>query len=408
MKNILCVSIIFKFSILNAQYTGTGSVTQGIGMTTVQNLYTCSGGRIPSIGTINASDNSVWTLPATVNYNNSTFPFADDLYNSCNGATHASSAEALNDLTDSNIVTIDSLGEVITAFVFADNYFEMYINGVPVGKDNVPYTQFNSNIVRFKVIRPFTIVMLLVDWEENLGIGTENNNGSLHHIGDGGMVAVFKDANNNTIAITDTNWKAQTFYTSPIKDLTCPTEIGTQRLSSNCSITDSQDGSNYFGLHWNKPIGWMNEGFDDSSWPNASLYSNAAIGVNNKPAYMNFIDIFDNPSKDAQFIWSSNVILDNEVVVRYTVDKSSGINQKTQLDGSFIIHPNPSHDFIDFEINSLPESSMNLTIINSYGNIILHPTIYTGPINVSGFKKGLYFLELEINGQSSFQRFMID
>lgn len=81
----------------------------------------------------------------------------------------------------------------------------------------------------FKVQRPFTIAMKLVDWEENSGVGTESNRGNAHHAGDGGLVAVFKDAKNEIIATTNAKWKAQTFYTAPIKDLLCPSENGTIR-----------------------------------------------------------------------------------------------------------------------------------------------------------------------------------
>ena len=216
---------ILGFSTLGiSQYAGTGSVTQGIGTITQSNLYSCTGGRIANIGTITANDQSSWTVPAEVNFSNLNFPFASNLHNVCTGATYANADLALVPLTGFDIVNIDATGELITAYIFADNYFEMYINGIPVGKDNVPYTQFNSNIVRFRVNRPFTIAMLLVDWEEILGIGTELSGGFTNHSGDGGMVAVFKDESNTTIAISNNSWKAQTFYTAPIVDLTCPTE----------------------------------------------------------------------------------------------------------------------------------------------------------------------------------------
>ena len=61
----------------------------------------------------------------------------------------------------------------------------------------------------------------------------------------------------------------------------------------------------------------VNKYFDDSSWPSATVYFNDTIGVNNKPAYMNFSELFT--SKKANFIWSSNVVLDNHVIVRKTV-----------------------------------------------------------------------------------------
>jgi len=75
-----------------------------------------------------------------------------------------------------------------------------------------------------------------------------------------------------------------------------------------------------YGLHWEFPTNWQQADFDDSSWPNATTYSNQTIGVNNKAAYTNFIDIFDNEKADAEFIWSTNVVLDNELIVRYTVN----------------------------------------------------------------------------------------
>jgi len=316
MKLIVYLFFIFLPIVSNAQYTGTGSVTQGLATKTASNLYPCPNGRVTNVGSINGTNSSNWIVPSLVNFTNSLFPFASNLYNPCNGLLFSNDSTALASLNGSDIVNIDPEGELITAFIFADNYFEMYINGVAVGKDNVPYTQFNSNIVRFRVKKPFTIAMLLVDWEEHLGIGCENSNGYQYHMGDGGLIAVFKDSLNNIVARTGNDWKAQTFYTAPIIDLTCPTEIGSKRISSNCTTIDSDNGTNYYGLHWNKPTNWMNASFNDSIFPAATTYSNTMVGVNNKPAYTNFTNIFDDPRGDAQFIWSKNLILDNEVIVR--------------------------------------------------------------------------------------------
>lgn len=299
-------------------YSGTASVTQGLATTTATNLYP-SGQRIAGVGTITAADNSVWTVPADVNYTDSSFPFAPDLYNP-DGTQYTSAAQALAAFDDNDIIVVDTDGEVITGYLFADNYFELYVNGVEVGKDAIPFTQFNSHIVQFKVSTPYTIAILLVDWEENLGLGTEASGGSNYHPGDGGLVAVFKDEAGNTVATTGSEWKAQTFYSSPIQDLTCPTENGTLRSTANCNTSDASDGSNFYALHWEVPANWMNEAFDDSAWPDATTYTNATIGVNNKPSYTNFTDIFDDATNDAEFIWSTNVILDNEVIVRYTVE----------------------------------------------------------------------------------------
>jgi hypothetical protein len=300
-------------------YTGTASVSRGLGTTEVENIFDCDRGRKAPVGTSRAIDGSAWTVPSSVNFTDNSFPFASDLYNPCTRVEHKSVNDALTALDGTDIIEIDADGEIVTAFVFADNYFEMYVNGIPVGKDNVPFTQFNSNIVRFKVSRPFTIAMKLVDWEEHLGVGCEANRGKSFHAGDGGMVAVIKDAQKNILATTNKNWKAQTFYTAPITNIACVSEDGAYRYSKSCDTDGGQDGTSFYALHWKVPRDWMQTNFNDSNWPNASTYTNKTIGVDNKPAYTNFIDVFDDKSNDAEFIWSTNVVLDNEVLVRYTV-----------------------------------------------------------------------------------------
>lgn len=304
---------------VSTAYTGTASVTQGLATTTAENIYTCDRGRKTDVGEITSLDGKKWIVPANTNFQNDVFPFASDLHNVCVGNTYSDAATALSKLTDADIINIDKNGELFTAYVFGDNYFEMYVNGVAVGKDPVPFTQFNSNIIQFKAKRPFSIAMKLVDWEEHLGVGCEANRGKAFHNGDGGMVAVIKDAQSNTIATTNENWKAQTFYTAPIKDLSCVSEDGTYRYSKSCDTNGGQNGGSFYALHWETPTDWMKADFDDANWPDATTFTNKTIGVDNKPAYTNFTDIFDDKTNDAQFIWSTNVVLDNEVLVRFTV-----------------------------------------------------------------------------------------
>ena len=301
-------------------YKGTGSLTYGIAQTTVPNLFP-KGGRVAAIGTIKSLDGgTTWTVPAVVNYTNDAIPFAADLLNDY-GNKYNNAKAALAALSDKDVIEVDADGEVITAYIFADNYFEMYINGVAVGKDPVPFTQFNSNILQFKVNKPFDIAVLAVDWEENLGTGTEDNQGKKAHPGDGGFVAVFKDMNNKVIAITDSSWKAQNYYTAPISDLSCLSESGTSRLSADCTIKGTDDASVLYGVHWAVPTGWEKQGYDDSQWPSATTFTNDIVGVDNKNSYTNFVEIFDDSSNDAEFIWSSNLSLDNQILLRTTVNK---------------------------------------------------------------------------------------
>jgi hypothetical protein len=390
---IIKLNLFFSFLplFLMAQYTGTGKVSQGRATATSTNIFTCTNGRVTSIGNSVATDNSNWAVPSANHFNDINFPVASDLHNTCNGATYSNATAAIAALNGNDIVTIDASGEVYTAYIFADNYFELYINGVPVGKDKVPYTQFNSSVVRFKVNKPFTIAMLLVDWEENLGLGTELNGSAAYHAGDGGLVCVIKNSSNQTVAISNDNWKAQTFYTSPIQDLTCPTEVGNLRLTANCSTDDVSNGENNYALHWEVPSNVMLSTFDDTNWPNASVFSNATVGVMNKPAYTNFTDIFDEPVNDAQFIWSSNLILDNQVIVRHTVNNTLGIEEYNN--GTIEIYPNPSNAI--FYLQSQNYSIKNIKVYDLLGNLLTDKYSEFDQINLAHLTKGTYLIKVQ-------------
>ena len=95
---------------------------------------------------------------------------------------------------------------------------------------------------------------------------------------------------------------------------------GPVRDSSACSTNSVRDGRSFSAAHWQAPANWFAPDFDDSGWPYATVYSNDVVGVDNKPAFMNFQAVFDDPKQDAQFIWSSNLVLDNLVLMRKTVE----------------------------------------------------------------------------------------
>ena len=50
-----------------------------------------------------------------------------------------------------------------------------------------------------------------MDWDENLGLGTELSGKDPWHSGDGGVIAKFSDG-----TVTDSSWKAQSFYIAPL------------------------------------------------------------------------------------------------------------------------------------------------------------------------------------------------
>ncbi|WP_261817269.1 hypothetical protein [Vibrio gallicus] len=293
-----------------SDYQGSASITQGVATTIQQNIFECKNGRsrVAGVGEITDREGKVWTVPAKNHF--ATAPKASDLYEGCAGITPNNISEV--DEASIPVAVVDADGEEITGYIFADNYFELYINGQLIAVDAVPFTPFNSSIVKFKVNKPYTIAIKVIDWEENLGLGSENNRGKDYHPGDGGLIASFSDG-----TVTGADWQAQTFYTSPVYDLTCLKEVGGKRLSQNCTTQGTDHGQNAYGAHWQVPDDWMKPGFDAASWPQATLYTEGEIGVNNKKAYMNFIDKFSGAG--ASFIWSTNVVLDNEVLLRHLV-----------------------------------------------------------------------------------------
>lgn len=300
--------LTFSLSSAYCEYTGSAHVIKGKAEVKVENLFTCENGNSrPSPLGIQTLNGKEFVVPSHVQYEEKNF--VNNLYDECSNTTPNSLAEV--DLSTVPIVEIDKDGEVITGYIFADNYFELFINGKLVGVDAVPFTPFNSNIVKFKVKKPYDIAIKAVDWEENSGLGSERNRGKKYHPGDGGLIASFSDG-----TITNSHWKAQTFYTSPIYDLSCVEEVGNERITKDCSTSGSNEYVETYSLHWDIPLSWeSNE--DYLSWPKSVQYTEDEIGVDNKKAYMNFQEQFS--GSGASFIWSSNLVLDNLVLFRYHV-----------------------------------------------------------------------------------------
>ncbi len=330
MKNTFILLLVF-FSILpvatHAQYTGTGSVTQGLGIVTTANLLpSCTSNHVTPIGTIKSTDNKEWIVPAENNF--ATGTKLSDLSNPCNRVTPTTLAAA--DLTNVPVKVIDAGGDVITGYIFADNYFELYINGVLVGIDPIPFTPFNSCVVKFKVSKPYTIAVKLIDWEENVGLGSEIRNATeLYHPGDGGFIAQFSDG-----TVTDATWKAQTFYIAPIQVLNTVVELPNGTRSTANATTTPTCNATCYGIHYPIPTNWTDRSFNDAGWPNATLYT--AAQVTNDASYTNFATT---AWSNAKFIWTSNLILDNLVLVRKTVGATSGVKNIKGDSGFKITNP---------------------------------------------------------------------
>ena len=387
MKKILFVSLLIFLNIFSfgqGVYIGSGSVTQGIGATTNANIFPgCTGARVSAVGAITSTDNKTWVVPAETNF--LTGPYLSDLYNQCSGFI-PTGINGVN-LNSIPVTTVNQGGDTITAYILGDNYFELYINGALIGVDPVPYTPFNASVTKFVVSKPYTIAMKLVDWEENLGLGSENNNGNLYHSGDGGLIAVFSDG-----TVTDASWKAQTFYVSPIDNLNNIVELpDSTRSSANATVSPTCN-ANCFGIHYEIPNNWNAVGFNDSAWPLAHVYTPATVGVN-FPAYNNFTSIWNTGS----FIWSSNLVLDNIVLIRKVVPATTSINNSLQ-NPSFNLHF--ENNMIDITSTELLEN-VKIEIVNSLGQQVLFNNVNilepSAPFKLSlnnKINEGVYILKI--------------
>lgn len=387
MRILIPVFLLILSFRTEAQFTG--SVTQGQGTTTIANLMPgCASNHITPLGTITSTDSKIWVVPAETQFQ--TGPFASDLHNTCNQVAPVNLAAA--NLSNVPITEIDVNGEVITGFLFADNYFELYINGVLVGVDAVPFTPFNSSVVKFRVSRPYTIAVKLVDWEEHPGLGSEIQAGDSYHPGDGGFIAQFSDG-----TVTNANWKAQTFYIAPLQNVNDVQELpnGT-RSSANATLTPTFN-QNCFAVHYPIPSDWNSVSFQDGGWPQASLYT--AAQVTNQPAYTNFAN---SAWGSASFIWSSNLILDNLVLARFTVPALTDVSNIQKYANHFRIQSNPA--LKEFSImneanGSKPLVAQSLRIISSTGIQMVGIKNPSEKTDIHSIPSGIYFVQFEYENQ---------
>jgi hypothetical protein len=290
---------------VTSTYSGIGTVTIGegdeIGNFSLTTACTTRERFVDGAsGSVTADDDSQWIVPMEVNEGAGTI----DLYNNC-----TADGDNPNALDQLNTIVIDEGGEIITATIFADNYFELYVNGTFVGRDNINFIPFNSTVVRFQAAYPMTIAVHMADWETHFGLGMEYDS---YNVGDAGFIANFSDG-----TVTNADWKVLPVYIAPLDDPGCVVEDSFGNPdSSACSTKPECSTSNAAvcrALHYPLPENWTMPDFDDSNWQNATLYT--ADQVTNQPAYTNYASQFG----DAEFIWSPSLKLDNQVLARFTI-----------------------------------------------------------------------------------------
>lgn len=302
-------------------------VTQGLATKMVaETLFKCQNPnpkmnyRASPVWEITATDGTVITVPGPTALQRGNVPPNADLYNECTKVLPRNSAEV--SAANVPVIEVDSDGEVITGYITGDNYWEMYVNGKLVSVDPIPYTPFNSSIVKFKVKRPYTIAIMGVDWEERMGLGMEefpmprSEKTRDWYLGDAGIIARFSDG-----TVTDSTWKAQSFYIAPLADPKQVVERGHVHDTPHSpgrthpNVPNPNCREKCYAVHYPIPPNWMSPRFNDQYWPRAWEFTDKEIGVLNYPAYRLYPELY----AGARWIWSQNLVLDNLVIVRKTV-----------------------------------------------------------------------------------------
>jgi hypothetical protein len=192
--------------------------------------------------------------------------------------------------------------DTFSADVWADNWFEMRINGVQVAQDSVPITterSFNAESFIFEAQRPFVIGLMAKDFKEN-DTGLEYIGTRRQQMGDGGVILQIMDAAGDLVAVSSADWSCLVIHTAPL-DKSCESDADPVAGQGACGFDASSE-----------PDGWDSVDFDATDWPAADVYSEREVSPK---------DGHDEITWDASadLIWGPDHEQSNTVLCRLTV-----------------------------------------------------------------------------------------
>ncbi|MEO1611794.1 MAG: PEBP family protein [Pseudomonadota bacterium] len=192
--------------------------------------------------------------------------------------------------------------ETFSADVWADNWFELRVDGAQVAEDSVPITterSFNAESFTFDVERPFVLGLVAKDFKEN-DTGLEYIGSRRQQMGDGGVILQIRDSSGATVVVSNSDWRCHVIHTAPL-DKSCEGESDPVAGAAPCGFEAGEE-----------PSGWDRADFDASSWTNATVYSEAQVD----PKFG-----YDEISWDASadLIWGPDLEQSNTILCRLTV-----------------------------------------------------------------------------------------
>jgi len=196
------------------------------------------------------------------------------------------------------------LRDTIKASIYADNWFVLYINGKQVAVDPIDFLPHNVVTLDILPEYPMTIAVMAMD---NADPKTGCEYGT--NIGDGGFILKFSDG-----TVTNAKWKAKSFFTGPLGRDTANPKIARTSI----------------------PLSWFAPDFDDSSWGNATEFSESEVGPKKT--------FYDFDFQNAKFIWSKDIALDNTVIFRTQIEKPGWKPRWTTKPDLNTSRPDGGHD----------------------------------------------------------------
>ena len=110
-----------------------------------------------------------------------------------------------------------------------------------------------------------------------------------------------------------------------------------------------------------------------------------------------------------QFIWSTNLILDNEVTVRKTVTGPAGINKNESGKSGIQLYPNPAKGqfSLHFDDNLLVSDIKKIIIFNELGEMVFETNKYTDTFSTATFPSGIYSVRITIGNDQVVKKLII-
>ena len=198
------------------------------------------------------------------------------------------------------------------AEVWADNWFALYVNGKKVGEDSTPITtekSFNSEKIKFTATYPLTVGVIAKDFTENAS-GLEYIGKPNQQIGDAGIILQIREVNSGRIVSqTSRDWKVLTINKAPLN----PECVTSNNPTIDCKSSNTK-----------VPTSWASASYKDASWKFATEYSAEAVGV--KEGYFDFTW-----NSSAHLVWSSDLKLDNVILLRKVVKAATMVSATNLL-----------------------------------------------------------------------------